>query len=137
MPLGSRNHLLHMAFNIKASGMQALPQYIAGSSQFTRGYRSQKAAWYAVTALLLLAPSISMAKGIRIHRSKAALNTFVKFHPCPITGKNRLPCHGYVIDHIKPLACGGSDAPDNMQWQTTIEAKIKDKWERKGCQQHP
>lgn len=40
---------------------------------------------------------------------------------------------GYVIDHITPLACGGSDAPSNMQWQTKAEAKAKDRWERKGC----
>jgi hypothetical protein len=37
---------------------------------------------------------------------------------------------GYVIDHIKPLACGGSDAPSNMQWQTTVAAKAKDKVEQ-------
>jgi hypothetical protein len=40
---------------------------------------------------------------------------------------------GYVIDLIIPLACGGSDAPWNMQWQTAAEAKGKDKVERKGC----
>jgi len=40
---------------------------------------------------------------------------------------------GYVVDHIKPLACGGADEPSNMQWQTAAEAKAKDKWERKGC----
>jgi hypothetical protein len=40
---------------------------------------------------------------------------------------------GYVIDHIVPLACGGADKPSNMQWQTTAEAKAKDKVERKGC----
>ena len=40
---------------------------------------------------------------------------------------------GYVVDHIKPLACGGADDPSNMQWQSTAEAKAKDKWERKGC----
>jgi hypothetical protein len=34
---------------------------------------------------------------------------------------------GYVIDHIVPLACGGADAPSNMQWQTKAEAKAKDK----------
>jgi hypothetical protein len=38
-----------------------------------------------------------------------------------------------VIDHIKPLACGGADAPANMQWQTTADAKAKDKWERREC----
>jgi hypothetical protein len=39
-------------------------------------------------------------------------------------------CHGYVIDHIDPLECGGADAPFNMQWQTTAEGKAKDRWER-------
>jgi hypothetical protein len=33
---------------------------------------------------------------------------------------------GYVVDHIKPLACGGADAPSNTQWQTIAEAKVKD-----------
>jgi hypothetical protein len=40
---------------------------------------------------------------------------------------------GYVVDHIYPLACGGADAPSNMQWQTTADAKAKDKVERHGC----
>lgn len=40
---------------------------------------------------------------------------------------------GYVVDHIVPLACGGADAPSNMQWQTTAAAAAKDKVERKGC----
>ena len=40
---------------------------------------------------------------------------------------------GYVIDHLRPLACGGTDAPSNMQWQTIAEAKAKDRTERVGC----
>ncbi len=44
------------------------------------------------------------------------------------------PCKGYVIDHVKPLACGGADAAENMQWQTIAEGKAKDKWERKVCE---
>ena len=40
---------------------------------------------------------------------------------------------GYIIDHIVPLACGGPDAPVNMNWQTVAEAKAKDKWEREDC----
>lgn len=40
---------------------------------------------------------------------------------------------GYVVDHIKPLACGGADDTTNMQWQTVAEGKAKDKWERNGC----
>ena len=40
---------------------------------------------------------------------------------------------GHVVDHVKPLACGGADAPSNMQWQTVEEGKAKDKVERQGC----
>ena len=40
---------------------------------------------------------------------------------------------GYVIDHIRPLACGGADDPSNMQWQTIEAAKAKDRVERIGC----
>lgn len=40
---------------------------------------------------------------------------------------------GHVVDHIVPLACGGRDSPDNMQWQTTAEARAKDRIERRGC----
>jgi hypothetical protein len=40
---------------------------------------------------------------------------------------------GYVVDHIRPLACGGLDAPSNMQWQTVDAAKAKDGVERRGC----
>lgn len=38
-----------------------------------------------------------------------------------------------MIDHVKPLACGGADSANNMQWQTRTEAKAKDGWERQGC----
>jgi len=40
---------------------------------------------------------------------------------------------GYVVDHIIPLACGGRDAPSNMQWQTVASARAKDRTERRGC----
>jgi hypothetical protein len=40
---------------------------------------------------------------------------------------------GYVVDHIVPLACGGADAPSNIQWQKVADAKAKDKGERVGC----
>jgi hypothetical protein len=32
---------------------------------------------------------------------------------------------GYVVGHIKPLACGGADDPSNMQLQTKAEARPK------------
>lgn len=50
-----------------------------------------------------------------------------------VVGASKGPCKGYVIDHIQALARGGADAPNNMQWQTVDEAKLKDKWERRGC----
>jgi len=69
----------------------------------------------------------------KIKRSQASKDTFKFEHPCPSTGKSSGACPGYVIDHVDPLACGGADAPFNMQWQTIAEGKAKDKWERKAC----
>jgi hypothetical protein len=69
----------------------------------------------------------------RLERSVAARGSFKRQQPCPATGKPSGPCPGYVIDHVKPLACGGADAPSNMQWQTIADGKAKDKWERNGC----
>jgi len=66
----------------------------------------------------------------RIARSPAARSAFEREHPSPATGRNRGDCPGYVIDHVKPLECGGVDAPSNMQWQTVAEGKAKDKTER-------
>lgn len=65
----------------------------------------------------------------RIQRSAAAKAEFKRLHPCPSTGRPRGACPGYVIDHIMPLKRGGADRASNMQWQTTAEAKEKDKWE--------
>jgi hypothetical protein len=63
----------------------------------------------------------------RIARSDSAKRAFMRQ-----TGyANGRP--GYVIDHVRPLACGGADAPSNMQWQTRAAATAKDKVERKGC----
>lgn len=77
--------------------------------------------------------AISTGASAKISRSHTAVHAFVKANACPATGQHRLPCPGYVIDHIKALACGGADTPENMQWQTVTEAKAKDKWERKEC----
>jgi hypothetical protein len=57
--------------------------------------------------------------------------SFETQNPCPSTGKSSGSCPGYVVDHRKALAEGGADEPSNMQWQTTADAKAKDKWERK------
>ena len=62
-----------------------------------------------------------------ITRSAAARHAFMRQTGYP-RGRP-----GYVVDHIKPLACGGADAPSNMEWQTIAEAKAKDRIERVGC----
>src|SRR5215469_345134 len=66
----------------------------------------------------------------RIHRSTAAKDAFKRQQPCPSTGRSSGACPGYVIDHVKALECGGADAPSNMQWQTVVNGKAKDKWEK-------
>jgi hypothetical protein len=87
-----------------------------------------KYAFFAVFILLL--PLDTQAKE---HRSNAARHAFVYEHACPDTGLNKLPCHGYIIDHVVPLCAGGDDSPSNMQWQTIAEAKAKDRIERQEC----
>jgi hypothetical protein len=65
----------------------------------------------------------------RIRRSAVAKHSFERQQPCPSTGRTSGRCPGYVVDHVKPLECGGADAPSNMQWQTTAAGKAKDKTE--------
>lgn len=87
-----------------------------------------------IRAIALIALcALSSCADASIKRSQSAKVEFKLEHPCPATGESNGPCKGYVIDHIKPLACGGADAPLNMQWQTIAEGKAKDKWERKRC----
>ena len=69
----------------------------------------------------------------RLKRSQSAKVEFKQQNPCPAAGSTNRPCKGYLIDHIVPIACGGADAPSNMQGQTVVDAQAKDKWERKGC----
>jgi hypothetical protein len=84
--------------------------------------------------LAALALSLCLAPvDARIKRSQSAKVEFKREHPCPANGARKGPCKGYVIDHVKPLACGGADRPENMQWQSVADAKAKDKWERIGC----
>lgn len=85
-------------------------------------------------SLLIAASLLSLSSAsLSNKRSQTAIVEFKKQQPCPANGAKKGPCKGYVIDHIKALACGGADSPSNMQWQTVAEAKAKDKWERKEC----
>jgi hypothetical protein len=83
--------------------------------------------------LLLMVAMISSPAEAEYRRSQKAKVAFKRENPCPATGKRKGSCPGYIIDHVIPLACGGMDAPSNMQWQTTADAKAKDKWERRSC----
>ena len=77
-------------------------------------------------------PALMRGSHGRIERSAEARDAFKRQQPCPSTGKSSGPCPGYVIDHVKPLECGGADSPSNMQWQTIADGKAKDKTEA-GC----
>lgn len=91
-----------------------------------------------IAVLLLITSSAYPCTPIRttsgkIARSTSVVTEFKRTHICPGTGKIERYCHGYVVDHIIPLACCGSDITSNMQYQTIAEGKAKDKWERKAC----
>jgi len=73
--------------------------------------------------------STSRGDNGRIKRNPAARSAFERERPCPANGRTRGSCPGYVVDHVRPLECGGRDDPSNMQWQTVVEGKAKDKTE--------
>jgi hypothetical protein len=68
-----------------------------------------------VALILALASSPLAAKE---HRSREVTRQFQRLHPCPSTGAPSGACPGYRKDHVVPLACGGTDAIWNLQWQT-------------------
>ncbi len=86
-------------------------------------------------ALLILTMLFVFSAEAKQNRSYHAIKQFKLDNPCPANGRYKGRCEGYVIDHVKPLACGGLDTPKNMQWQTIADARAKDKWERRGCKQ--
>lgn len=80
--------------------------------------------------VLLLSATFADAS---IHRSEVARQRFARNEPCPATEEARLPCPGYVIDHIIPLCAGGADDPRNMQWEEYTESRLKDREEVHWC----
>lgn len=86
-----------------------------------------------VTIIALLGAALYPTYASATRRSSHARTAFKHASSCPGTGHSAGACPGYVIDHVVPLVCGGLDAPSNMQWQTTADAKAKDRWERTGC----
>jgi len=94
-----------------------------------REERERRAAWVAEHPADAGAETVNRDAEGHIIRSEAAKRLFMAQSGYP----NGRP--GYVVDHIKPLACGGTDDPSNMQWQTEEEGKAKDKVELVAC--HP
>lgn len=80
--------------------------------------------------------SISSQANAKHPRSSAVKADFQRSNPCPSTGQRRGACPGWVKDHVTPLCAGGADSPDNLQWQSVQEAKIKDREERKMCRRN-
>lgn len=84
--------------------------------------------------VLLAVAFVAVSADAATQRSYKARAEFAREHPCPATGRpSPRRCTGYVIDHVVPLCAGGADSSGNMQWQTTAEAKKKDREERAQC----
>ncbi len=47
--------------------------------------------------------AISTGASAEYARSKKVLREFVNLNACPSTGKHRLPCPGYHMDHVIAL----------------------------------
>jgi hypothetical protein len=86
-----------------------------------------------ICATLAFCVALPIFASANEHRSALVKREFQLSHPCPATGRTSGACPGYIKDHIVPLACGGPDAPSNMQWQTIRDARAKGKWETQGC----
>jgi hypothetical protein len=65
----------------------------------------------------------------RIKRNSQARAAFMQRHPCPATHETVGACPGFIVDHIIPLRRGGPDQPWNMQWQSKLDARAKDRVE--------
>ena len=63
----------------------------------------------------------------------AARQAFLAATPCPAPGASGGGCPGYVVDHATPLACGGDDVVQNLQWQREAEVARKEAWVAKAC----
>jgi|HubBroStandDraft_4_1064222.scaffolds.fasta_scaffold161388_1 hypothetical protein len=82
--------------------------------------RSKRKNMKKILILLLLCSTLCFG-------SRAAKHTFQVETGYP---KGR---SGYVVEYRVPLACGGADAPYNMQWQTIADGKAQAKRDKKRC----
>jgi hypothetical protein len=72
----------------------------------------------------------------RIMRSQDVKIAFQALYACPSTGSHSGACPGWAKDHVIPLACGGCDSVQNLQWlrnqiKSCAGIYCKDRWERK------
>jgi hypothetical protein len=105
---------------LASSALPGQPSHSRGSSHTHSYSRNTKTGYFH-------APRTKSHSSSARKRSAKAKGEFLRESGYPHGRK------GYVVDHRVPLACGGADAPSNMQWQTKAEAKAKDKTERIGC----
>lgn len=97
----------------------------------------------ALTSLVLIVPKASAgmleetrfcgppardARGQIIRRADV-LRAFEQAHPCPAPVGTT--CPGWNRDHVIPLACGGCDSVENLQWLPTEAWRAKSLFERK------
>jgi hypothetical protein len=125
---GSHSHSSYGSHSHSSYGSHSHSSYGSHSHSSTLSYTPYKNNHlaYGYTAH----PSVQYDKNGKIKRSERAKNDFKHQQPCPANGNSSGSCPGYVIDHVKPLECGGADTPSNMQWQTVADGKAKDKTER-------
>ena len=96
---------------------------------------SQAATVDALTEQRVCGEPVRNADGT-IRRRADVLYAFQKAHPCPSTGLRTGACANWSKDHIIPLACGGCDSVNNLQWlplpiKSAAGTYPKDRWERK------
>lgn len=82
--------------------------------------------FFIVFGLLFLAVWCFSALAETTPRSSTTTSRFRAKVACPSTHKFIGACPGWVMDHMKPLRCGGLDVPENLWWQTIAEARYKD-----------
>lgn len=97
----------------------------------TETYEKSMIKKFTLCLLPMLLVGFMASADARQKRSYKQRQIFAYTHACPSTHLAKLPCPGYIIDHVNPLCKGGPDLASNMQWQTIAEAKAKDKWECK------
>jgi hypothetical protein len=115
---GSHSYTSHSHYRISSAHSGSTRSYRSHSGSFstraTHSYASHSSRYCA---------SCTRSTAGRIARNSEARHEFMRQ-----SGYSR-GRPGYVVDQIIPLKGGGADSPSNMQWQTTADAKAKDKTE--------